>query len=133
MNQIIYVGKHLLTFSVSRHEHDSWELIYCTGGTGTLVFDDRELSYEKDDIIVIPPNTPHINDSAEGFTNYHINMLEPTLSTRSPMLLHADSRGAARRLRRPHMLPSDGVPERARAKQGRGADRERDNPKLSGL
>ena len=47
MNDIIYAGKHSLTRNVSRHAHSSWELIYCTGGDGELVFDDgTELSYE---------------------------------------------------------------------------------------
>lgn len=93
MNQIIYVGKHLLTFGVSRHAHDSWELIYCTGGSGRLVFDDHTLAYEKDDVIVIPPHTPHTNESDEGFTNIHINMLDPTLSTKKPLRMCADSNG----------------------------------------
>ena len=93
MNDIIYVGKHLLTFSVTRHAHDSWELIYCTGGEGTMVFDEYQLPYEQDDIIVIPPNTPHVNESREGFTNIHINMLDPTLSAKSPLLVRADSSG----------------------------------------
>ena len=36
MNEIIYAGKHLLTYSVSRHAHGSWELIYCTRYEGFL-------------------------------------------------------------------------------------------------
>ena len=93
MNQIIYAGKHLLTFSVNRHAHDSWELIYCTDGGGRLIFDDRTLSYEKDDVIIIPPGAPHVNESDRGFTNIHINMLEPTLSAKVPTRMHADSNG----------------------------------------
>ena len=31
MNDIVYAGKHSVTFRVPRHEHDTWELIYCTG------------------------------------------------------------------------------------------------------
>ncbi|MBE7003350.1 MAG: AraC family transcriptional regulator [Ruminococcaceae bacterium] len=69
------------------------ELIYCTGGSGTMVFDDCSLSYEEDDIIIIPPGMPHTNESAEGFTNIHINMLEPTLSVKSPTRIRADSSG----------------------------------------
>lgn len=93
MNQIIYVGKHLLTFGVSRHAHDSWELIYCTGGAGRLIFDDCALTYTQDDVIIIPPDTPHINESDEGFTNIHVNVLDPTLSVKTPTLMRADSNG----------------------------------------
>ena len=34
MNDIVYAGKHSVTFRVPRHEHDTWELIYCTGQGG---------------------------------------------------------------------------------------------------
>ena len=39
MNNILYVGKHALTWTVSRHVHQSWELIFCTGGSGEMVFE----------------------------------------------------------------------------------------------
>ena len=29
MNTILYVGKHAPTWTVSRHVHQSWELIFC--------------------------------------------------------------------------------------------------------
>ena len=53
MNNIIYVGKHLLTLSVGRHAHNSWELVYCTEGSGAFHFDDFDLNYKKGDIVVI--------------------------------------------------------------------------------
>lgn len=40
MNNITYVGKNLITFSMHLHSHENWELIYCTGGGGEFVFDD---------------------------------------------------------------------------------------------
>ena len=46
MNHIIYAGKHALTWTVSQHLHKGWELIYCTGGDGEMVFEDRRLGYE---------------------------------------------------------------------------------------
>ena len=39
MNDITYVGKHNVMFTVSRHAHESWEFIYCTSGSGALKFD----------------------------------------------------------------------------------------------
>ena len=47
MNEIIYAGKHLITFSVSRHAHNSWEFIYCTSGSGLLSFAGGETSKNK--------------------------------------------------------------------------------------
>ena len=91
MNNIIYAGKHLLTMSVTRHAHSSWELIYCTGGTGTLCFDCAELSYQKGDIVVIPPFVPHSNISRDGFTNIHINMTDTALAFKSPVIIQDDS------------------------------------------
>ena len=55
MNDIVYAGKHSVTFRVPRHEHDTWELIYCTGQGGELRFDDFTLPYAVGTIVVIPP------------------------------------------------------------------------------
>ena len=92
MNDIVYAGKHSLTLTVTRHEHDSWELVYCTSGEGYFLFDnDSTLSYEKGDIVVIPPSTPHSNASKDGFTNIHINMTDTPLAFKSPIIIKDDS------------------------------------------
>lgn len=91
MNNIIYVGKHLLTLAVSRHAHSSWELIYCTSGNGTFRFDTQILNYQKGDIVVIPPYVPHDNVSQAGFTNIHINLSDTALPFKSPVLVQDDS------------------------------------------
>ena len=92
MNQIIYAGKHLLTYSVSRHAHSSWELIYCTGGSGTLLFDGSSLTYREGDLVIIPPLVFHRNESDAGFTNVHLNFTEPQFSFKEPILLHEDAK-----------------------------------------
>ena len=74
MNRIIYVGKHLLTFSVTTHAHSSWELVYCTSGEGRFCFESVTLPYREGDLIVIPPFISHRNESEQGFTNIHMNM-----------------------------------------------------------
>ena len=91
MNEIIYAGKHLLTFSVSRHAHSNWEFIYCTGGDGTLVFDDFSVPYAEGDVALIPPYVPHTNQSSAGFTNIHVNITDPTLAIRTPVIVRDDS------------------------------------------
>ena len=93
MNKIIYAGKHALTSTVSRHMHSSWELIFCTGGSGELVFDGRTLPYSANDIAVIPPFVPHSNASCDGFTNIHVNLDEATLSFAEPVIIAADPNG----------------------------------------
>ena len=90
MNQITYAGKRLLTYSVSRHAHSAWELIYCTSGEGRLVFDSAALAYQAGDLVIIPPLTPHLNESEGGFTNIHLNLKDPLLSFREPTLLRED-------------------------------------------
>ena len=93
MNRIIYVGKHALTFSVSRHLHDSLELIFCTSGCGEMILDDRSLRYSTNDIVIVPPRLPHANVSAVGFTNIHIYLEEATLSQTEPYIVPADPNG----------------------------------------
>lgn len=93
MNKIIYAGRHALTWTVSRHLHDSWELIFCTGGNGEMVFDGKTLPYSADDVAVIPPLVPHSNVSTDGFTNIHINLDAAALPYTEPLIVHADSNG----------------------------------------
>lgn len=93
MNNIIYVGKHALTWTVSRHLHKGWELIYCTAGSGRLMFADRSLSYGENDVAIIPPMSPHTNVSEDGFTNIHMNLLDASLPQTEPFIIRADSNG----------------------------------------
>ena len=36
MPVINYIGKNLKTYDVSKHQHDFWEIIYCTNGNGVI-------------------------------------------------------------------------------------------------
>ncbi len=96
MQKIIYVGKHPLITGVSRHMHASWELIFCTSGSGQLIFDDRTLTYSENDVAIIPPHLPHSNRSSEGFTNIHINLSEAPLQVTEPLIVQADQNGFLR-------------------------------------
>ena len=93
MNKIIYVGKHALTMTVSRHLHSSCELIFCTSGNGEMIFDGMTLRYCANDIAVIPPYLPHANMSATGFTNIHIYLENATINQTEPFLIQADPNG----------------------------------------
>lgn len=91
MNDIVYAGKHTVTLTVSLHAHDSWELVYCTSGSGLFDFGGEQISYEKGTVVAIPPYVPHSNMSSEGFTNIHLNMTNTTLSFESPIAITDDS------------------------------------------
>lgn len=96
MNTVTYVGKHALTWNVSRHFHRDWELIFCTGGSGELVFADRTLSYSANDVAMIPPMLPHTNVSSPGFTNIHMNLADAAFTFTEPLTIRADSNGFLR-------------------------------------
>ena len=93
MNTIVYAGRHTLTRAVSRHTHNSWELIYCTGGSGELLFEGRPLPYGANDVAVIPPLAPHANMSREGFTNIHVNLADAAFPDPEPIIIRGDPNG----------------------------------------
>ena len=41
-------------------------------------------------MVIIPPYVSHSNESEHGFTNIHLNLLEPSLNMRQPILLKDD-------------------------------------------
>lgn len=93
MNNISYAGRHAQTWTVSRHLHRDWELIYCTGGEGEMAFDGTVLHYSANDVVVIPPMVPHANVSEGGFTNIHLNLNDAALNFSEPTVVRADTGG----------------------------------------
>lgn len=92
MNTILFVGEHSRTFEVQWHSHDSWELVYCTGGSGVFRFEGGStLDYREGQVVAIPPHERHANFSKEGFTNLHIRMEDPALPYRSAFRVDDDS------------------------------------------
>lgn len=92
MNAIIFVGEHPKTFDVRWHTHETWELIYCTSGQGAFRFEDgRIMPYHAGEIVVIPPKEVHANSSEEGFTNIHLNIMEPSFPYRSAFKLQDEN------------------------------------------
>lgn len=90
MNEINYANVHLQTYSVLPHSHETWEFIYCTSGSGTFHFAENKIDYKQGDIVIIPPNVMHANESSKGFTNVHINMEDVSLP-QHPDLISDDS------------------------------------------
>lgn len=90
MNDLTYVGRYAAVYSISRHEHENWEFIYCTSGSGVMRLDGLDLPYSQGDVVIIPPHTPHENLSAQGFTNVHAQMADPCVSFKEPTVVHDD-------------------------------------------
>ena len=75
MAVINYTGKNLRTYEVSRHKHDFWEFIYCTGGDGVITFEDgKVIKYTQSQMVMVPPSMYHENQSQKGFKNIHMNV-----------------------------------------------------------
>lgn len=97
MNNILFVGEHPRTYAVHPHMHDAWELIYCTGGQGEFLFEDGiRVSYREGDLVVIPPRMSHTNTSADGFTNLHLTMEDPTFPYQHMFKITDDADGRIR-------------------------------------
>ena len=77
-------------WNVEQHIHESWELVYCTQGSGSFRFSGQELAYQEGEVVVIPPMLPHSNASDVGFRNIHVNLREPLFSFREPTLIRDD-------------------------------------------
>ena len=93
MNTIVYAGNHQLTYNVPKHYHNSWELIYCTEGSGLIRTADGDLSYTAGEIAIIPPGIQHSNRSDTGFKNYHLNMVDTLLPFDRPTIVQGDANG----------------------------------------
>lgn len=94
MNDITFVGKLLSTYNVSKHTHDTWELVYCTGGNGKFAFENGSVvEYKKGDIVLLPPLIVHENISSIGFTNIHMNIANATFPFNIPTVIQDDSEG----------------------------------------
>lgn len=92
MNSILFVGEHTRTFEVQWHSHDVWELIYCTGGSGTFHLEGGStIEYRQGQIVAIPPHERHANSSVEGFTNLHIRMENPAFPYRTAFRVDDDA------------------------------------------
>lgn len=68
------------------HCHHHWEVVYCTSGTGTFVFNDHaDIKYGKNEAVAIPPNTMHANLSEKGFTNIYLTFDATSFPFKGPM------------------------------------------------
>ncbi len=91
MNTIEFVGEHARTFDVRWHTHDSWELVYCTSGEGCFQFENgTTMTYREGDAVAIPPWEVHSNVSQDGFTNIHMQLVDPSFPYRTAFRVSDD-------------------------------------------
>lgn len=87
---INYIEKHLKNFTVQAHKHNYWEIIYVTDGTGTIETENEHvIEYKKGEMICVPPNLVHVNNSSTGFKNIHLTIEGWTPSLQAPLLIPA--------------------------------------------
>lgn len=75
MNNILFVGEHFRIYDVQWHQHDCWELVYCTEGQGCFEFENgTTIQYKAGELVAIPPEERHTNTSSQGFNNIYLTM-----------------------------------------------------------
>lgn len=90
MNDIISATQQLHTATATRHQHDSWEMLYCTQGACSLVFEALTLPCGAGDMVIIPPDMPHSLVSHGDAECIHLNVGNAALALRQPAVLHDD-------------------------------------------
>ena len=97
MNTILFVGEHPKSFDVRWHAHEYWELVYCTSGGGAFQFESGAvLPYQEGEMVAIPPREVHSNSSQDGFTNFHINIADPSFPYKTAFRVTDDEAGSLR-------------------------------------
>lgn len=56
---MIYESKHRRGERVSLHYHSVYEILYCLGGSGSIILDEREYHVKADQMVLITPRTEH--------------------------------------------------------------------------
>lgn len=85
---INYIERHLKTFTVKKHMHRHWEIIYVTEGGGIIKTQNNHvIEYKKGETICIPPYLSHTNFSNEGFKNIHFTIEDWNPPLQEPYLI----------------------------------------------
>jgi AraC-like DNA-binding protein len=54
------------------HQHDVWELVLYTSGTGAITVGDQPVPFSLGTIVCLPPHVPHFERSPAGYTNFFL-------------------------------------------------------------
>ena len=67
---VVHVGRTGEVFNAfPEHQHGYWEIIYNRQGTGTMTVEGKIYGFGPGDIVIVPPETLHRKESAEGFSD----------------------------------------------------------------
>ena len=70
-----YIGKSIRPLkSCSAHRHKEWELIYNETGTGVMLIEGTEHTFEEGSIMLFPPGTVHQKIANSQFEDYYIRI-----------------------------------------------------------
>lgn len=91
MNDVILAELQQSAAASAPHQHDCWELHYCTSGEGRFVLaDGPELLCRKGDIVVIPPETSHHHIGTADAACICLYIANATLALHQPALVSDD-------------------------------------------
>ena len=90
MNDIISAMQQLHTATAARHQHDSWEMLYCIRGACSLDFEAATLPCSAGDMVIIPPDMPHSLVSQGDAVCILLHISDAALALRQPAVLHDD-------------------------------------------
>lgn len=94
MNKIEFVGEHTSNYEVRQHQHDSWELVYCTKGQGCFTFSNGNvIPSQEGDAVAVPPMVAHSNATESVFSNIHIRIKDPSFPYKTPFRISDDPSG----------------------------------------
>lgn len=61
-------------YAYEMHQHNVWEIVYYTGGEGTLYVGGDETPFRVGDLVFLPPHIPHREIATSPFTNIHLTV-----------------------------------------------------------
>lgn len=82
-----------LSLNCPPHQHDVWEVVINTSGTGQAFIEDKSYAFTESTIMCIPPHAVHYKQADKGFLDIHFHtdsMLIPnniTVSEKEPIIL----------------------------------------------
>ena len=62
------------SFGPPLHDHDIWELVYYTSGSGIVRVGETEHPISQGTLLCLPPHVPHVQVCTEGYTNYFLGI-----------------------------------------------------------
>ncbi len=90
MNHIVYAGARTASL-MQRSAHECWEFAYCMAGSGVLTHEQGTLSFQQDEVIVIPPAVNHTLAVSEDHECIMLRASSSSLNLQHPIIISDDS------------------------------------------